>query len=92
MTSDLPFTSEFGLGSERDLGTKLSRGRLCPGSRLCSGLGLVSCVALLSSFDPDPRDLLRPLMIWLVSARVNKPENDDPEVLEWVSMQDVPAE
>jgi putative SOS response-associated peptidase YedK len=41
----------------------------------------------LSSFDPDPRDLLRPfpsdpMTIWPVSTRVNKPENDYPEVLE----------
>ena len=48
----------------------------------------------LSSFDPDPRDLLRPfpsepMMIWPVSTRVNKPENDDPEILQRVGMQEL---
>ena len=41
----------------------------------------------LSTIEPDPRDLLVPfpaelMMMWQISTRVNKPENDDPAVLE----------
>jgi putative SOS response-associated peptidase YedK len=41
--------------------------------------------------EADPRDLLRPfpaepMRIWPISARVNKPENDDPSVLEPVTL------
>ena len=41
----------------------------------------------LSAIEPDPRDLLVPfpaelMMMWPISTRVNKPDNDDPEVLE----------
>jgi putative SOS response-associated peptidase YedK len=41
----------------------------------------------LSPLDPDPRDLLvpfpsEPVMMWPISTRVNKPENDDPSILE----------
>jgi putative SOS response-associated peptidase YedK len=41
----------------------------------------------LSTLDPDPRDLLvpypaGPMRIWSISTRVNKPENDDPSLLE----------
>ena len=41
----------------------------------------------LSTIEPDPRDLLvpfpaEPMMMWPISTRVNKPENDDPEILE----------
>lgn len=41
----------------------------------------------LSPLDPDPRDLLvpfpsEPMTIWPISTRVNKPENDDPTILE----------
>ena len=41
----------------------------------------------LVDIEPDPRDLLVPfpaelMMMWPISTRVNKPENDDPEVLE----------
>ena len=43
----------------------------------------------LSTLDPDPRDLLvpyraGPMRIWPISTRVNKPENDDPSLLELV--------
>jgi putative SOS response-associated peptidase YedK len=43
----------------------------------------------LSPFDPDPRDPLapypaEPMKMWPISTRVNKPENDDPTVLERV--------
>ena len=36
---------------------------------------------------PDPRDLMRPfstepMRMWPISARVNKPENDDPSIVE----------
>jgi len=41
----------------------------------------------LSPLDPDPRDLLvpfpsEPMTMWPISTRVNKPENDDPSILE----------
>ena len=37
--------------------------------------------------EPDPRDLMRPfpadlMRMWAISTRVNKPENDDPSILE----------
>jgi putative SOS response-associated peptidase YedK len=37
--------------------------------------------------EPDPRDLMRPypaelMRIWLISTRVNKPENDDAAIVE----------
>ncbi len=43
----------------------------------------------LSPLDPDPRDLLvpfpsEPTTMWPISTRVNKPENDDPSILEHV--------
>jgi putative SOS response-associated peptidase YedK len=36
---------------------------------------------------PDPRDLMRPfpaelMRMWPISTRVNKPENDDPSIVE----------
>ena len=39
------------------------------------------------STEPDPRDLLRPfpaepMRMWPISTRVNKPENEDPFVVE----------
>ncbi len=39
------------------------------------------------SDDPDPRELLRPfpsapIRMWPISTRVNKPENDDPSIIE----------
>jgi putative SOS response-associated peptidase YedK len=39
------------------------------------------------SDDPDPHELMRvfpagPMRMWPISTRVNKPENDDPSVLE----------
>jgi hypothetical protein len=44
------------------------------------------CVRWLSE-GPDPRDLMRPfpaelMRMWPISARVNKPENDDPSIFE----------
>ena len=41
----------------------------------------------LTTVDPDPRDLLvpfpaEPMMMWPISTRVNKPDNDDPSVLD----------
>ena len=43
------------------------------------------------STEPDPRDLLRPfpaepMRIWPISTRVNKPENDEPSLLEPVAL------
>jgi hypothetical protein len=37
--------------------------------------------------EPDPRDLMRPFpadltRMWPISTRVNKPENDDPSIIE----------
>jgi hypothetical protein len=37
--------------------------------------------------EPDPRDLMRPfpadlMRMWPISTRVNKPENDDPSIIE----------
>jgi putative SOS response-associated peptidase YedK len=39
----------------------------------------------------DPRDLMRPfpaepLRMWPISTRVNKPENDDPSIVEPVEL------
>jgi putative SOS response-associated peptidase YedK len=39
------------------------------------------------SDDPDPGDLMRPypsepMRMWPISTRVNKPENDDPSIVE----------
>jgi len=39
------------------------------------------------SDDPDPRELMRPfpadpMRMWPISTRVNKPENDDPSIIE----------
>ncbi len=42
----------------------------------------------LSPLDPDPRDLLVPIGTdddVAISTRVNKPENDDPSILERVN-------
>ena len=43
------------------------------------------------SDDPDPRDLMRPfpaepMQIWPISTRVNKPENDDPAIVEPIEL------
>ena len=43
------------------------------------------------SDDPDPSDLLRPfpaepMRMWPISTRVNKPENDEPSILEPVRL------
>jgi putative SOS response-associated peptidase YedK len=39
--------------------------------------------------EPDPRDLMRSfpaemMRMWPISTRVNKPENDDPSIMEAV--------
>ena len=41
----------------------------------------------LANIEPDPRDLLPPfpselMRMWPISTRVNKPENDDPSILD----------
>jgi putative SOS response-associated peptidase YedK len=41
--------------------------------------------------DPDPADLIRPypaedMVTWPISTRVNKPENDDPAILDRVEL------
>ncbi|MGD0318053.1 MAG: SOS response-associated peptidase, partial [Xanthobacteraceae bacterium] len=41
--------------------------------------------------EPDPRDLMRPfpaesLRMWPISTRVNKPENDDPSIVEPIAL------
>jgi putative SOS response-associated peptidase YedK len=48
----------------------------------------------LSPLDPDPHDLLRPfpsepLRMWPISTRVNKPENDDADILSPLQAQAV---
>jgi putative SOS response-associated peptidase YedK len=42
--------------------------------------------------EPDPADLMRPfpaalLRMWPISTRVNKPENDDPSIIEPVELR-----
>jgi putative SOS response-associated peptidase YedK len=44
------------------------------------------------SDEPDPRDLMRPfpsepMRIWPISTRVNKPENDDPSIVEPIALK-----
>jgi putative SOS response-associated peptidase YedK len=41
--------------------------------------------------EPDPRDLLRPfpaepMRMWQISTRVNKPDNDDPSIVEPIAL------
>jgi putative SOS response-associated peptidase YedK len=41
--------------------------------------------------EPDPRDLLRPfpaelMRMWPISTRVNKPDNDDPSIVEPIEL------
>jgi putative SOS response-associated peptidase YedK len=41
--------------------------------------------------EPDPRDLMRPfpaelMKMWPISTRVNKPENDDPSIVEPIEL------
>jgi putative SOS response-associated peptidase YedK len=43
------------------------------------------------SDEPDPRDLMRPfpaslMRMWPISTRVNKPENDNPSIVEPVEL------
>jgi putative SOS response-associated peptidase YedK len=43
------------------------------------------------SDEPDPRDLMtpfpsEPMRMWPISTRVNKPENDDPSILEQIEL------
>jgi putative SOS response-associated peptidase YedK len=43
------------------------------------------------SDEPDPRDLMHPfpsglMRMWPISTRVNKPENDDPSIIESVQL------
>jgi putative SOS response-associated peptidase YedK len=43
------------------------------------------------SEEPDPRDLMRPfpagpMRMWPISTRVNKPENNDPSIVELVEL------
>jgi hypothetical protein len=52
----------------------------------CLQLGAGNYSRWLSE-EPDPRDLMRPypaepMRRWPISTRVNKPENDDPSILE----------
>jgi putative SOS response-associated peptidase YedK len=48
------------------------------------------------SDEPDPRDLMRPfpagpMQMWPISTRVNKPENDDPSIVEPVELAESTA-
>jgi putative SOS response-associated peptidase YedK len=43
------------------------------------------------SDEPDPRDLMQPfpaepMRMWPISTRVNKPENDDPSIVEPIAL------
>jgi putative SOS response-associated peptidase YedK len=43
------------------------------------------------SDEPNPRDLMRPfpaepIRMWPISIRVNKPENDDPSIVEPIEL------
>jgi len=43
------------------------------------------------SGEPDPRGLMRPfpadlMRMWPISTRVNKPENDDPSIIEPIEL------
>ena len=43
------------------------------------------------SDEPNPRDLMRPypaslMRMWPISTRVNKPENDDPSILQPIEL------
>ena len=43
------------------------------------------------SDEPNPRDLMRafpsePMRMWPISTRVNKPENNDPSIIEPVTL------
>jgi putative SOS response-associated peptidase YedK len=43
------------------------------------------------SEEPDPRELMRPfpaspMRIWPISTQVNKPENDDPSIVEPIEL------
>jgi len=43
------------------------------------------------SDEPDPRDLMRVfpaslMRMWPISTRVNKPENDDPSILDEIEL------
>jgi putative SOS response-associated peptidase YedK len=51
----------------------------------------------LSAIEPDPRDLMvpypsEPMTMWPISARVNKPDNDDAAILEPAPPEAAPAE
>jgi putative SOS response-associated peptidase YedK len=48
------------------------------------------------SDEPDPRDLMLPfpaglMRMWPISTRVNKPENDDPSIIEPVQLASITA-
>jgi len=54
-------------------------------------IGAADYARWLSPDEPDPRDLLRPypsepMTMWPISSRVNKPVNDDPEILDPVGI------
>jgi putative SOS response-associated peptidase YedK len=43
------------------------------------------------STEPDPHDLMQPfptglMRMWPISTRVNKPENDDPSIVEAIEL------
>jgi putative SOS response-associated peptidase YedK len=67
----------------------------CPGNDLLSEIHdrmpviipRAGYVRWLANIEPDPRDLMVAfasdlMRIWPISARVNKPENDEPSILE----------
>jgi putative SOS response-associated peptidase YedK len=51
---------------------------------------LFACRFTLSD-EPDPGDLMKafpvePMRMWPISTRVNKPENDDPSIIEPITL------
>jgi len=64
------------------LGRPLSLGSLLPA---------IALYASWLSEQPDPRELMvpfpaAPMRMWPISIRVNKPENDDPAILEPIEL------
>src|SRR5262245_14536977 len=93
--SALPGSGRTGAIRTRESGSAPSPSSPC---RLMSWLAksTIACLPFLSpqanhwlSTEPDPHDLLitypsEPMTMWPISTRVNKPENDEPSLLDRV--------
>src|SRR5438067_1260231 len=89
---------KIGKSQPQAIGLELSRSLL----RLPTNWSPTSMTGCLSSWrrptmrgglekNPTPRDLMRPIpselmRIWPISTRVNKPENDDPSIVEPIEL------